>query len=385
MKILHTGDWHAGKALRGRSRAAEHVAALEEIAEVARREAVDLVLVAGDLFDSSAPSPEAERIVYRALLDLSTAGAKVVVISGNHDNPRRLDAIAPLFEPGNVIVRPDAVSADDGGVLDFVVGSGERVVLALLPWVSKRYVVSADHLMATDADDHAATYKARVASIVAALTAPFGTDSVNLLCGHLAVEGAAPGGGERAAQTIFEYQVSATIFPGNAHYVALGHFHRPQKIAAPCPVHYCGSPLQLDFSDTDAAKSALIIEAAPGTPATVRTVELTAGRRLRTVEGTLEQLAELVNRDDDFLRVRVREPARAGLADEVRELLPNAIDVTIAPDLQGARAAMAGIDRASGAPHDLFAEYLTERNAADKDVLALFDELYEDMHETAAP
>ena len=96
--VLHTSDWHVGKAIRGHSRADEHRAVLAEIAGVAAEHTVDLVVVAGDLFETSAPTPESESIVYRALLDLAATGAEVVVVSGNHDNAHRLRAVAPLLE-----------------------------------------------------------------------------------------------------------------------------------------------------------------------------------------------------------------------------------------------------------------------------------------------
>ena len=81
MKILHTGDWHIGKTLRGRSRVEEHEAVLAEIAEVAAAEAVDVVLVVGDVFDSAAPTAESERVAYRALLALASTGAEVIVLA----------------------------------------------------------------------------------------------------------------------------------------------------------------------------------------------------------------------------------------------------------------------------------------------------------------
>jgi exonuclease SbcD len=105
MKLLHTSDWHVGKSIRGASRAEEHTAVLAEIAGIAHREGVDLIVVAGDLFDSSTPAPESEEIVYRSLLALAKTGADVAVIAGNHDNARRLRAISPLLRLGNVHLR----------------------------------------------------------------------------------------------------------------------------------------------------------------------------------------------------------------------------------------------------------------------------------------
>src|SRR4029450_13021080 len=92
VRLLPTSDWPVGRAIRGRSRAAEHRAVLAEIAAVADRDEVDLVVVAGDLFDTAAPTPEAERIVYRALLDLAAGGRPVVVVAGNHDSAGRVGA-----------------------------------------------------------------------------------------------------------------------------------------------------------------------------------------------------------------------------------------------------------------------------------------------------
>ena len=97
LRLLHTSDWHVGKAIRGHSRADEHQAVLRETAGLAAEHEVDLVLVAGDLFETAAPSAEAEQIVYRALLDLAGTGAEVAVIAGNHDNGRKLRAVAPVF------------------------------------------------------------------------------------------------------------------------------------------------------------------------------------------------------------------------------------------------------------------------------------------------
>src|SRR3954447_19945908 len=104
MKLLHTSDWHVGKQIRGNTRADEHRSVLFEIGEIAEREEVDLILVAGDLFDTSAPSPESEEIVFDALLRFARTGAEVVVIGGNHDNARRLRALSPVFRGCGVYV-----------------------------------------------------------------------------------------------------------------------------------------------------------------------------------------------------------------------------------------------------------------------------------------
>jgi exonuclease SbcD len=375
MKILHTSDWHVGRTIRGRSRAMEHQAVLDEIVGIAAEEQVDLVLVAGDQFDTAAPSPESERIVWQALLDLAGTGAHVVTVAGNHDNPGRLQAVAPLLALSRISTAAHLARPEQGGCIDITAASGEVARIALVPFLSQRGIIGADDLMNLDADQHAGRYDARARSIMEVLCAGFAADTVNLAVTHLMVAGGTLGGGERSAHTIFDYAVAATAFPASAHYVALGHLHRAQQIPAGAPVYYAGSPLQLDFGETADTKSVTIIQATPGRPADVRAVPLTQGRRLRTLKGTLDDLeSQAGTTGEDYLRVIVRGQRRAGLADQVREWFPHAVDVTMeAVDDDGAgRPAQRRLGRS---PHELFAEYLTQRGADDERVLALFDQL----------
>jgi exonuclease SbcD len=409
MRLLHTSDWHVGKAIRGRSRAAEHRAVLAEIAGVAERESVDLVVVAGDLFDTATPTPEAERIVYRALLDLAAGGRPVVVVSGNHDSAQRLAAVAPLSEASGIHVAPAIRPPGDGGVLDIEV-DGEVAQLALLPFPSQRFVVTADLLLSGDAADAHAEYADRVVRIVRSLTGGFRSGTVNLVVGHLMVMGGIMGGGERGAHTVFDYWVPATAFPPSAQYVALGHLHRPQRLAGPAPLHYCGSPLQLDFGETANDPQVNVVDVRPGRPADVRAVPLVEGRRLRTIRGTLvDVLAAVAAQAEaehagagsptgadpsagdggagadgavgggDHLRIVLDEPARAGLADEVRERVPDAVEVVLAPRVdEPRRERVADPDRLRRTPHDLFAEYLAHRDVRDDRLLVLFDDLVDE-------
>ena len=377
MRFLHTGDWHVGKTLRGRSRADEHRAVLAEIANIADDRQVDAVLVAGDLFDTAAPGPESEEIVYESLLMLAQ-DRTVVTIAGNHDNPNRFNAVRPLLGLGNVIALPRVVRPEDGGVVEIASKSGERARVVLLPFVSQRGIVKAEALMTQDADQYSGAYAERLATVLAQLCGTADPQAVNLVMAHAMVHGGVMGGGERSAHTVFQYSIPTGAFPADYHYVALGHLHRAQQLAGPCPIHYSGSPLQLDFGETEDAKSVNIVEAKPGQPANVEQVPLSAGRRLRRVSGTMATLAELAGSvGDDFLLVEVQESARAGLADEVRELLPNAVEVRVratddAPDETRTRRGRA--------PQELFHDYLETVGASDERVEVLFHELLEDVN-----
>ena len=383
MKLLHTSDWHVGKAIRGHSRAAEHRAVLAEVASLAAAHEVDVVVVAGDLFDTASPTAESEQIVYQALLDLQATGARVVVVAGNHDHPLRLAAVAPVLGALDVLVVPQVARPDAGGVVELDLRSGERVRLALVPFLSQRSIVRADELMAGDAVEQQQLYADRYRKIVDALCRPMRDDMVNVVVAHTFVDRSLSGGGERAAHLALDYAVASTVFPAHVHYVALGHLHRPQRVEGPTQIHYCGAPLQLDFGDTDGARQVNLVHAEVGAPAKVVPLPLEQGRRLRTVRGSLDDVRavapELV---DSWVRVELREPSRAGLADEVRALVPTAVDVIAQSPERGDAAARAS--RAGKTPHELFAIFCAERDHADERVHALFAELLEEASAPAA-
>lgn len=378
MRILHTADWHVGKPLRGRSRLDEHREVLAELVATAEHFDVDVVVVSGDVFDAASPPPEAERLVYKSLLELAADQRHVILIAGNHDSARRLQAIAPLAVLGRISVQPFVAPPADGGVVEVTTRRGERLVAALLPWLSQRYVVTADALLNKDADQHQLAYQERVRSVVAALTTPFSGRSTNLVVGHLHALGGLTGGGERPAHTVLDYAVPATVFPPTAAYVALGHLHRTQRVDGPAPTWYSGSPLALDFGEQADRKSVLVLEASPGVPADVQEVGVQAGRRLRTLEGSLAELAaQAATVGDDWLRVVVHEAARAGLADDVRDMFPSAVDVRVAREDDEPPSDPHRPSRFGRSPAQLFEEYLRERKVDDGRLQRLFDELYE--------
>ncbi|MEX0864826.1 MAG: exonuclease SbcCD subunit D [Acidimicrobiia bacterium] len=372
MKILHTSDWHVGRRMRGRDRAEEHRAVLSEVLSAAVSNQVDLTVVAGDLFDTGSPTAASEEIVWTALLQLAEV-APVLVVGGNHDNHARIDAVAPLLRMGRITALGAPRSPEEGGVVHLE-EIGARV--ALLPFVSQRGIVRAEDIMASDPDQNAGAYQDRLRRVVHRLSADMTPDTVNLLVTHLTVFGAELGGGEREAH-VFGYAVPAAVFPGHLSYVALGHFHRQQKIPHPGAVWYSGSPLQLDFGEVDDTKGVLVVEATPGKPARVTTVPVTSGRKLVTVRGTLEEvLARADDLDDAFVRVVLVEKARVGLADEVRMAIPDAVEVVLDSPLQPRSDPE---PRAQLEPGEAFHRYLSEKGADDPRVEALFAELMDEV------
>lgn len=385
MRFLHTADWHVGKKIRGRSRADEHVAVLSEMAELARANEVDAVLIAGDLFDTAAPTAQSESIVYRALLDFVDAGAKVVLIAGNHDSPDRLRAIQPLLELAQVHVLSAISRPDEGGAMVLAGRSGEKAHIALLPFVSQRDIVKADTLMSEEGMEHSQAYAERLSRVIDHLCRPIDGAQIQLAVAHAMVHGARLGGGERSAHTVFDYSIPATCFPAHLHAVALGHLHRRQKIAGACPIHYCGSPLQLDFAERQDDKSVDLITAEPGRPAKIEPLPITGGKRLTRVSGTLGAIAAATEGlEEHFLSIELDEPPRPGLADDVRERVGSHVIEVRVKSTEAVAETPASIEGRSVS--ELFASYLDEQPDGDSDrVLGLFKDLLEETYASDSP
>ncbi len=205
---------------------------------------------------------------------------------------------------------------------------------------------------------------------------------MNLVVAHGMVRGGKTGGGERDAETRArdDYWIDASSFPGTAGYVALGHLHLAQKMPGGPPIWYSGSPIQVDFGEAGAGKHVLVVDAAPGRPASIEQVPLTTGEELRTLTGSLEELRTTASAEDltrAWLRVHVTEPARAGLADDVRALLGDrVVDVRI--DAADRDRSPAAAERSGRSPHELFSAYLAEQNVEDDRLDALFARLLDD-------
>ncbi len=301
MKLLHTADWHLGKRLEGRNRHDEQVDVLREICEIAERENVDAVILAGDVYDTYNPPAEAETLYYRTIIRLIDGGRRpVVVIAGNHDSPDRLKASDPYGRALGVVTLgyPEEVvetfdhGAEGVAVLDaapsFVrlrLPSAEHLNIVALPYPSEARLgrLLSERLDDEDAGSH---YERAVRELMARAAERFVDGEANLVMSHLFVAGGKESESERPIQVGGAHSVYGESFPPEADYVALGHLHRPQEFTGHdgTPVRYAGSPLAYSFSEAGQQKSVTIVEIEGGTT-THRTVELTAGRPLVSRKG----------------------------------------------------------------------------------------------------
>ena len=255
----------------------------------------------------------------------------MVIIPGNHDAPKRWSAVAPLLQRFSVFVVPEVLRPERGGVVEVSPRGRHRWRPDRRPALGDR----AEHDLG-DRDDGSRrgaepSLCRRNGATDQGSLRTLDPTKCTVFAGHLFVSGATLGGGERSLTVGQIYGVTPQAMP-QVQYVALGHVHRPQRVpGSAVPARYAGSLLQLDFGEREQKKSVALVELAPGKAAEVREIPITAGRQLLDVSGTMEELAGLPRSRRFRLSARDAEidGPRPGLADEVRERLPNAIEVRL--------------------------------------------------------
>lgn len=338
MKIVHTSDWHVGRRWKGIQRLDEMAAVLDHLAAFIEKQAIDLVLHTGDVFDSRNPPAEAEQLVNQFFLRVGRSGARMLVIAGNHDDPLRLDARSLLSELAHVQILGRPRAAANGGARTVDTRSGEKAIVATLPFASPGAWVSALDVAGDEASARS-KYAHMFQLAIKNLCGGYRQDAVNLLMAHTHLEGAVFGDSERAVHLGQDWAATTQTLPATASYIALGHIHKPQKLAGTLPAYYAGSPLQLDFGEAGQEKTFAFVTASPGRPAIIEHVPYEGGRQLRDVRASLAELeAEAArHRDGCWLRVTVslgkKDP---DLSRKVRQLLPNAL--VVHADVAGAEA-----------------------------------------------
>jgi exonuclease SbcD len=204
----------------------------------------------------------------------------------------------------------------------------------------------------------------------------FATNTINILLAHLFVDGAETTGSERPAHVSQPFAVRPDQLP-RAHYIALGHLHKPQEVATSSPCAYAGSPLQLDFGERGQRKRVAIVDASAASPAIVESIPLISGRRLRDVVTTIDKLDSVAREaGSDFLRVVVRARTKiSGLSQQVSAALPNA--VTVHQELPAAMAVFRHSPELQS-PRERFRQFVREQKnlVVSAEMLEAFDELY---------
>ncbi|PSL05532.1 metallophosphoesterase family protein [Cecembia rubra] len=316
MKILHTADWHLGKRLQEYSRLEEQKEVLQEIVDIAENEDVDLVLLAGDIFDSFNPNHEAVELLYKTLKKLSNNGQRpIIAISGNHDSTQFIEAPDPLAREMGIIFYSKYDSLIPTGTLDNgiqILQSETGFIQLKLP----KYEFPLRILLAPYANelllktylgdgDREKEFRQLMASKWEALANKYCDEKgVNLFVGHFffTKEGEAMETEPESERPILHVGGTQALYthniPNQIQYAALGHLHRYHAVAKePCPIVYSSSPLAYSFSEADQEKQVVLIEALPGKAVNYRPIALKKGRPLyrktfHNLESALEWLGE---------------------------------------------------------------------------------------------
>lgn len=374
MRILHTSDWHLCKPLYRRDRRPEYEAVLDEVVAIADEQDADLVVHSGDLFDRSLPGPDVVGLALRTLVRLTDGGTRpVVVVAGNHDNPRLFEALAPVLRPLGVHLVGELRSPDGGRRLRIDTPGGPAVVGAI-PWVMPAKAVD----FMDDPGRAYGTLADTMGSIVGRL-APRPGDPVTILLAHFMVGGVKVRTGEPRGEKELHLGEAFAATPAAVNrefsYVALGHIHAPQAVPGAPVGEYAGSLLQLDFGERGEEKRVVVVEAEPGRPATTTSVPLGAGRRLLRATGTIEELSSRDDLADAWLDLTIRADGPPTADDVARwqSRFPHAVRLT--PDYPQADDEPTHV--VAGRPlGELYAEYHRRKHGEpDHELLDLFSEI----------
>ncbi len=300
MKILHTSDWHLGQRFINRERGEEHQRALRWLLEVLREQAVDALLIAGDLFDTGNPPNYALREYYRFLTQVRETGCQhLLVIGGNHDSPATLNAPQALLEALDIRVFGCA-PRNAHGEIDYAAellplhdtAGNLQAVLAAVPFLRDRDLKYAQ--AGETAAEREAAVKQGIAEHYAKLaeqlqknyahTVPF------IATGHLFAAGAALSDSEKIIHVGNLGQISAAQFPAVFDYVALGHLHQPQQVGGCEHIRYSGSLLPLSFKESQHSKQVLLVEFSGSQLSKITPLAVPVSRPLLRLQGDLDSL-----------------------------------------------------------------------------------------------
>lgn len=339
MRFLHTSDWHLGRSFHGVDLLGAQAAYLDHLVATVREERVEVVVVAGDVYDRALPPVDAVRLLDDALDRLLGAGARVLVSSGNHDSPQRLGFGARRAERAGLHLRTGL--ADLHRPLLVRDAHGE-VALYALPYLEPSMV--ADDLGTTAS--HQQVIGAALGRVRDDLRARASSRSV--VAAHAFVTGGAASQSERDIRVGGVDAVPQALFHG-FDYTALGHLHGPQRLAE--TVRYSGSPLPYSFSEQHHLKGSWLVELGPTGVEEVVGVPAPVHRPLATLRGRLEQLLcdpALAPDEPAFCQVVLTDPERpANPMDRLRTRFPHTVHLTFEPEGGTARRG-SYVERVSG-------------------------------------
>jgi len=261
MKILHTSDWHLGRTLDGFSRQNEQSMFLEELSQILEREEIDMMLISGDIFDNPIPPFKAENMLYKYLKKYSKNGERpIIIISGNHDSPEKLEALNSLSMDYGIIfigsintIIPEGnygkwsiIKSSEGFIK--IDKDGETISIVTLPYINDKTILSQSEGEAKDVNLQK-NYSKDIGELINKLTLSFSEDSINIVMAHLFLQNGEPSDSEREILG-GSLLVNMNDLPTSPQVYALGHLHKTQNfIHEKSKMSYSGAPIKYSKSE----------------------------------------------------------------------------------------------------------------------------------------
>ena len=259
IRIIHTSDWHLGQTFYEYDRRIEHADFLKWLTSCIKEQQADVLLVAGDVFDTPNPSAESQRVYYSFLKQITSLCPKlqIIIIAGNHDSAARLEAPSPLLEEMNIAVR-GIVRRDVNGNIDL-----RHLILPIAKdGQLEAYCLAVPYLRQGDyppADSYAEGVQALYTELYQAVK---DEGKPIIAMGHLQATGAEISENDRSERTIIGGLecVSPEAFASGITYTALGHLHRSQRVSGRENVRYAGAPIPMSFAEKNNKQGVVFIE-----------------------------------------------------------------------------------------------------------------------------
>jgi len=369
MRILHTSDWHLGRSLGQHRLLGDQATVCDWMVDVVRAEGVELVVVAGDLFDRSVPPSDAWELLWHTFRRFTELGAVVAAIAGNHDSAERLGATDGVTDRSGVLLRGGYGPAAQ---VDRVQLASGPLALVTAPYLDPRMAPAA---VREELGSVAVTHETVLRHALDASRRSLPEGLPSLVVSHAFVTGARASDSERDLAVGEAAMVSADTFE-RFDYVALGHLHRPQLVDGRAHVRYPGAPLAYSFGETG-TKEVLLVDLAADGAVQVRPLPVEVGRGVRTVRGRLHDLLSGSIDDRSWVRAELTDADRpVDAARRLRGVFPGIAEV----EWVGVRPADALLRARAArhrAPHELAGEFWSEVTGTlpDEEVAQLLFEL----------
>jgi len=365
MRFLHTADWHLGRSFHQASLVEDQAHVLNQLVELAIRERLDAVVIAGDVYDRAVPPADAVVLLDDVLARLVLgAGIRVVLIAGNHDSPDRVGFGGRVAEKQGLAMRGTLTHLAPV-VFDDAFG---QVALHPLPYVEPAFARRLPGVQ--EASDH----QSAVSSVMSLLRSQWVPGQRNVLVGHAFVAGGSESESERPLSVGGSGAVSAATFDGY-DFVALGHLHRPQSVGRES-IQYSGSLLKYSFNEVDHTKSVSLVEVGQNGATSVQRVSLSPRHDVRIVKGTMAELLATPRGDNslrDYVRAVLmdRDPVLDPLG-RLREVFPNVLELQFGRDSDaGGGTPKSAQDHRERSPDDLFKAFHRDMLGEEIDEAAL--------------